>query len=255
MLVFDILDTDHSEIARIRSLDFAMNVITFEDEGSGASLCDVGIYDLTAAPPHPPLVSLVGAEYAVLGPSFELYGQLSSKVEKTRDLLVSFGGTDPAGLTGKVVEALEALQYDKPVTLVSGPGSDFELPRGSKLDIEHLKAVDNMALLIASHEVGVGSRGRTVFEFASMGVPLLCFSQNFKESSHQHVGEFTGSLAGGDGYRMTPGEIAEQLGEFLGNKEARERLRTSSSEFRQKRSNQFTLLSALRDTPIVSTYF
>lgn len=255
VLILDILDTDHREISRIRSLDAAINLITFEDEGSGASLCDVGIYDLTDPPKLAPSTSLVGSEYAVLGPSFELYGQLSQRIEKKGDLLVSFGGTDPARLTRKVVEALKRLNYKKSVTIVSGPGSDFELEPGQSLNVRHLRNVDNMALLIGEHAVGVGSRGRTVFEFAAMGVPMLCFSQNLKESGHKHVGEFTGSRAGGEGFMMSVDEIAESLSDFLNNSEEHARLRQSSERFRQERSNRMTLLAALKNTSIVSTYF
>lgn len=255
LLILDILDTDRREIEKIRSLDIPMTLMTFEDEGSGASLCDVGIYDLTVPPEKEPAFSLVGSEYAVLGPSFELYGKLSSQVEKRRSLLVSFGGTDPAGLTGKVVEALEKINYKKSITVVSGPGSDFELPPESNLDIDHIKNVDNMALLISSHEVGIGSRGRTVFEFAAMGVPVMCFSQNLKESSHRHVGDFTGSFAAGDGFKMTVGDISVALADFLGNSEVHKRLRESSREFRLKRSNELTLFSALRNTPFVASFF
>jgi CMP-N-acetylneuraminic acid synthetase len=255
VLILDILDTDQQEISRIRSLGFAMSLITFEDEGSGASLCDVGIYDLTSPPKLAPSTSLVGPEYAVLGPSFELYGQLSSRIEKKSDLLVSFGGTDPARLTRKVVEALKGINYKKSVTIVSGPGSDFELEPELGLDVRHLRNVDNMALLIGEHAIGVGSRGRTVFEFAAMGVPVLCFSQNLKESAHKHVGDFTGSRGGGDGFMMSVDEITETLSDFLNDSEAQDQLRNSSTRFRQERSNRMTLLAALKNTSIVSTYF
>lgn len=254
-VIFDILDTDSGMIHRVRKAAPEATLVTFEDEGTGAKECDVGIYDLTSPPLKGPKLCFSGPAYAVLGPSFELYGPLASQLEKERNVLVSFGGTDPAGLTRKVIDALVLLDYQGKVTVVSGPGAVNHNFQSYDLDIVHHRSVENMAMLIGVHEVGIISRGRTVFEFSSMGVPAICFAQNEKEAKHIHVGRETGTVAGGQGYLMSEKEIAENIKRFLADRSLQKRLTETSKTFRTERRNSSILLAALDSSSAVSLSF
>ena len=103
---------------------------------------------------------------------------------KARHLLVSFGGADPTGMTGRTIGALrllpDGLRRDIDVRIVVGAANanarqiEAQLARrdlGVRVTVEH--AVTNMAAPIAWADLAIVSGGSTVWELARLGCPAL----------------------------------------------------------------------------------
>lgn len=245
LAIFDILDTSLEYISQMKLALPLSKILTIENEGDGAELCDLGIYDLTPVPQRAPKVALSGSNFAIIAPSFELFYGHAGDMQPQADLMVSFGGSDPARLTERVLGCLEELDYQGKVTVVTGLGADRPRVSGRKIDVRYLENVTNMALVMGEHKLAVSSMGRTVFEFASIGVPVICFAQNEKEATHVHVGPQTGSVFGGLGYALNDADLKLALSEFLENSPLHRELVASSNGFRKKRNNGFVLGEAL----------
>jgi CMP-N-acetylneuraminic acid synthetase/spore coat polysaccharide biosynthesis predicted glycosyltransferase SpsG len=237
LIFIDFLDTDVETISEIRESRPSARIVTFENEGSGAHLCDLGVYDLTKPPKHPPLQVIVGPEKAILGPPFELFRSLAESNQRPQQLLLTFGGTDPSGLTEKVLNALGSIRFTGQVTVVLGLGSrDPDVGRPS-FAIEIHRNVTNMALLMGRHQLAISSMGRTIFELAAAGVPTLAFSQNPKEERHVHVGKVTGSVFGGSGYKISPIQMAAVIQEFISDDKGNQMRISEAEVYRASRSN------------------
>jgi len=238
LLIVDILGTESEDVARWRKSSGGMKIVTFEDDGEGAKLCDAQVYDLTSPPGKDYVNAVVGIDKAILAPSFELVSKSQRRAVADRPLLVSFGGSDPAGLTGKVLTALEILEFPGKVTVVTGLGAQKPDLLDRRIIVEYRENVRHMALLVSEHKLAISSMGRTVFELAEIGVPALCFAQNQAESAHIHVGPETGTVFGGLGYELSPEEIATRVEKFLRDKTLHQDLIDSSAKFRAVRSNR-----------------
>jgi spore coat polysaccharide biosynthesis predicted glycosyltransferase SpsG len=84
-------------------------------------------------------------------------------------VLVSFGGTDPAGLTERIVPLLVGLE----VRVVAPPGRDG--------------VWRNLAEDMAWADLIVTSGGRTVWEATAARRPCVTVLQNARESTHRHL--------------------------------------------------------------------
>ena len=237
LIFVDILDTDVETISKIRESGPNAKIVTFENEGEGALLCDLGVYDLTEPPSKAPPLLIVGPEKAILGAPFELYRSLADVSERPQHLLLTFGGTDPAGLTEKTLNALNAIRFTGQVTVVLGLGSRDPEVENLSFEIEIHRNVINMAHLMARHQIAISSMGRTVFELAAVGVPTLAFSQNPKEEGHVHIGEMTGSVRGGSGYQMSRSAMSKAIKNFMADDFGNQKRMLEAAAYRAKRSN------------------
>lgn len=155
----------------------------------------------------------------------------------TNQLLLTFGGTDPAGLTQKALWALNAIRFASPVTVVLGLGSSDPEVGNLSFPVEIHRNVTNMALLMSRHRLAISSMGRTVFELAATAVPTLAFSQNEKEERHIHIGTVTGSLLGGSGHKMSISDMADAIKEFISDESGNQKRILETDTYRTKRSN------------------
>lgn len=110
------------------------------------------------------------------------------------NILVTMGGSDPAGLTIMAVEALNQLTSDFQAQIVIGPGfkhrtSLHELLRKSHRHFEIIENVSDMAALMSKADMAVASFGVTAYELAAAGVPsiFLCLTEDHSESASAFV--------------------------------------------------------------------
>ena len=105
-------------------------------------------------------------------------------------ILVTMGGSDPAGLTLLVLKALDSLTGELDVQVVLGGGFMHEKVLNEWLvtvrrtyTIEH--DVDDMTTLMMQSDMAVASFGVTAYELAVMGVPAvyLCLTPDHAESA------------------------------------------------------------------------
>jgi len=137
---------------------------------------------------------LAGWDMVLLRPEFSRCRR--DRREGTPSVLVTMGGSDPAGLTLKALKALDRLPGDFRVVVVLGPGFLHEellsasLP-GMRRCCEVLRDVRNMADIMSRADLAVASFGVTAYELAAAGVPAiyLCLTRDHAESAMALVRE------------------------------------------------------------------
>jgi len=212
VVIHDELDTDPSVVVSERARGYG--VVCFEDAGPGADLADLVFNAL-----HPAEESDVergrfnGPRAYILRDEFRAATPVASRTA-VENVLVTFGGTDPANLTEKVVRAL-AGQIDGVMTVVAGKGlDDFErlaslcdeLRRlGTRIDLHRDVAV--MSAMMAEADLAFCSAGRTVYELVHMQVPAVVLAQNEQELRHVFAGPESGCLNLGLGSQASPESI------------------------------------------------
>jgi CMP-N-acetylneuraminic acid synthetase/spore coat polysaccharide biosynthesis predicted glycosyltransferase SpsG len=212
-------------------------VITFEDLGDGAEVADLLIADMYENPRVPDSRQLKGMENAILAPTFETIDRTITFREQVEEILVLFGGTDPANLAFKALAALEAIGFDGRVTVVRGLGSDLIDPKAYKLRLKVLSNVKNMPAVMEHADIALSSAGRTITELASMGIPTLCLAQNEKELTHTHITTSNGVLMMGLGRLVSVETLGAHIRELLVNDELRFKLHQRGIEATTGRSN------------------
>jgi spore coat polysaccharide biosynthesis predicted glycosyltransferase SpsG len=177
IVVNDVLDTTEREILIQREL--GCRVVCIEDLGPGAFLADWvvnALYHPRESPPH----AVWGAKWATLREEFQ---NLPEKVirEDARKVLIAFGGTDPADLASRYAWALQ--RYNLDVRVIVGPGSlEREFPDGVRVD-----RTAAMAEAMLNADLVLTAAGRTVYEAAATGTPVIAVASNEREATHAHV--------------------------------------------------------------------
>jgi len=126
-----------------------------------------------------------GPAYAILREHFQ--GRPKTVRETPQMVLLSFGGSDPQGLTLKAARALQHLPEGVEILAVAGPAFSYraafeELQSGLARRIPLInEAGGHIADLMAEADVVVGSGGMSVYEIAALGTPGIVLGQNLRE--------------------------------------------------------------------------
>jgi spore coat polysaccharide biosynthesis protein SpsF len=130
----------------------------------------------------------VGWEWVLLRKQFarspEFHGRVSSSgisAPHPSELLITMGGSDPAGLTLKAVRALNQVKSSFHATVILGFGftHDEELLRLlEKVTFPYtiLRNVEDMAGVMKKSDLALSSFGGTAYELAACGVPGIFFA-------------------------------------------------------------------------------
>ncbi len=119
---------------------------------------------------------LSGARYTLLNPSFSRLAEQPAP-ERTRDLLICFGGSDPARLTTRIVALLGAAGARHTITLVIG-GDAPQIDVPSDWAVYRDLPPTHLAGLMRIHRIGILSGGLMQYEAACLGLPCLIIAQN-----------------------------------------------------------------------------
>lgn len=125
-----------------------------------------------------------GPEYAILREQFR--GRTKDVREHARQVLLSFGGSDPQGLTLLAARALMALPHAVELLAVTGPAFAFHRELEETLQqapgrVRVVRDSGHMAELMLEADVMVGSGGMSVYEIAALGTPGVILAQNARE--------------------------------------------------------------------------
>jgi len=130
----------------------------------------------------------VGWEWVLLRKQFarstKFHGRVSSSghsLPQPPELLITMGGSDPAGLTLKAVRALNQVRFPFHATVILGSGftHDDELLRLlEKVTFSYtiLRNVKDMAKVMKKSDLALSSFGGTAYELAACGVPGIYFA-------------------------------------------------------------------------------
>lgn len=184
IVINDILDTSVEYVIELKKRK--LRVINFEDKGEGAKYADCVINALYENRLRNNVYS--GFEYYFIRDEFL---QVSPKPfsEKVKNLMILFGGSDPSNLTKKVYPILQELSQehlDIEFHIITGFGYPYK--DEIKEDIPHKIYVHHNVKRVSSYmehaDLAITSQGRTIYEFACMGVPAIVLAQNKRETEH-----------------------------------------------------------------------
>jgi UDP-2,4-diacetamido-2,4,6-trideoxy-beta-L-altropyranose hydrolase len=125
---------------------------------------------------------LLGPAFALLQPQYaELRDRTLPREGPVRRILVSFGGSDPVNLTGRIIACIIALgRPDVAVDVVVGSSNPFrEAIRaqvvGRPQFVVH-DSVPSLASLMTTADLAIGAAGTTAWERLCLGLPSLVVS-------------------------------------------------------------------------------
>lgn len=224
IFINDILDTEKEFILELKKL--GLFVVNFEDRGSGILDADIVINDMYGKEFYRKMKHMdtykmkkifTGNEFTCLRKDFQLFRSKSIKeVENMKKILVTFGGTDPQNYTLMILMILINMRINESfdVSIILGMGYKhkkqiIDLCKTTK--IKCYSNISNMPSLMQEYDVGITSNGRTLLEFAYLGIPCISIAQNDRERSHIFAKEENGVYyLGGQGDEYFDTEYLEK---------------------------------------------
>ncbi|MCX8156080.1 MAG: UDP-2,4-diacetamido-2,4,6-trideoxy-beta-L-altropyranose hydrolase [Verrucomicrobiae bacterium] len=137
--------------------------------------------------PHlaPSTELLLGPRFALLRREFAGWHTWARPIPpRAGRLLVTLGGSDPANVTARVIEALRRLGERAPTALIlagaANPHAEALARAVEGLPHQLVRQADDMPRLMAEADLALAAGGTTVWELAVMGLPalLLCLADN-----------------------------------------------------------------------------
>ncbi|MHA1239081.1 MAG: cytidylyltransferase domain-containing protein [Candidatus Odinarchaeia archaeon] len=236
IVINDILDTEKEYILALRNQ--GIFVVNFEDLGEGSEYANI-VFNALYESSNPPQSHYYGYRYVILRQDFYYYPirELSPEVN---NILLTFGGVDENNLTLKTLTALEKINFTKNVTVILGLGykhtnSLKEFMEKSKLNIELHRDVKSMARFVYNADIAVTSKGRTIYEIASLAVPCVAIAQNEREMLHLFADLSRGIVSLGLAYNLSIDKISKNLQRIINNYELREKLHRNLRKYNLKR--------------------
>src|SRR5262249_20142345 len=143
------------------------------------------------------------------------------------DVLVTMGGSDPAGLTEFALAALDLLPMPLAVCVVTGPAftRDDSLSVAvarSTPAVRIASAPESLAPLMRASRLAVVSFGMSAYELAACGVPAVhvCLTDDHARSSSAFDAEGAAVTAGVFG-RLTPQQLHDPIRGLIGRPDPR----------------------------------
>jgi len=237
IVVNDILATEKEYIERLKKKGYS--VVNFDDLGEGSKIADLTI---NAIYEEKPLQEnhYYGHKYMCLRDEFSIVKPKKQIDEKTKNILITFGGSDPNNLTDRTLKAIEALEFkDVLVSVILGIGhtKKEELrsyinnlsEKGFKVSIK--ENIKMMSEEIKNADFVITSNGVTVFEIATMRVPFISISQNEVEKKHSFVQKIEHIKYLGSANEVSSEDIASAVKELANSYELRKQINIGLTEF------------------------
>ncbi|HUK37627.1 MAG TPA: hypothetical protein VLV30_00770 [Methanomicrobiales archaeon] len=178
---------------------------------------------------------LLGPRFMPMGEEFHGYWSRRRPVpEVAGTIFVNQGGSDPFGLTAKILRALELLDLPQEIVVVVGSAVTDAHRRELKAIGKESGNTYSFAWGVTPREMGeimdrsdlaVTAAGNTLYELAIFGVPSIIVSHHER---HLAVAERFAALGAGVNLGIGPtlpgAEIARAVGRLLGSREERQAL-------------------------------
>lgn len=188
IFINDILTTSIDYMIGLRNVLPNAKIINFEDDGEGNTKADLVINALYPTKGTKNIVG--GEEYFIANKLFMFYKPISIK-NSVKNVFISFGGADPQDYTDRLLKMISTDEYKK-YNFICALGRakhniDELMKYNSFKNIEVVYDVSNMPELMSKCDVAITSRGRTSYELAILGIPLIVMAQNKREDKHGFV--------------------------------------------------------------------
>ena len=189
IFINDILDTKKNYIKNLKKKYFVVN---FEDLGKGSDYADL-VFNPIYQSKIKYSKKFFGSEYACVRDEFRILKSKPTR-KNIKKILITFGGTDPYNITNKILEFIQKLSLQKYeiVVILGLANSHLNKINVTKLRMQkmnyNIKIISDsnlMAKHIRDSDFVITGNGRTVFEIASLNVPMITISANKREEFHQ----------------------------------------------------------------------
>lgn len=183
--VNDCLNTTKEYIEKLKTK--IKRVVTIEDLGTGIEVADAVINALYKPVNNPKVYS--GYKYVCLRDEFQAE-QPAVFSEKVKNVLIMFGGTDPANLNKMLYNSILKFsdKYNNiKFNFITGIGYDADkngIVTCKEKNIFVYPNVPRVTKYMKHADLAITSQGRTIFELAAMGLPSIVLSQNEREQTH-----------------------------------------------------------------------
>jgi len=200
LLINDILSTRFSDMKKLKKAGIQM--INFEDLGTGAKVADITINELFDTPLLEHKNILWGHDFYFLREEFQDARPRSFK-NKVESILLLFGGTDHHNLSSYIYSAIRNFCQERHIKIyiVTGPGYLFydSLKKhvASEENVFLTHATDVISSIMEQCDFAITSNGRTVYELAHMNIPAIVIPQNEREVSHTFAAAKNGFISAG----------------------------------------------------------
>ena len=191
LLINDILNTKANFIKKIKKKE--INIINFEDLGSGSKYADKVINEIFEEPLNSNHNTIWGHKYFILRNEF-LKANPIKFINKPKSLLITFGGSDFNNFTSKILGGIAktCLLYNIKIYIVSGPGylhisklkNQIKKYKQDGNIIEYIHHAGSMVEIMKKCQIAITSNGRTIYELAHMKIPSIIISHHKREDTH-----------------------------------------------------------------------
>ena len=222
----DILDTSADYIEYLKGKN--LFTVNFEDLGDGSTKADI-VFNALYEQKNSLDNYYWGKNYYILREEFQDIEQKTIEKE-VKQILITFGGTDPNNYTKKVLELLNNMDLKNiKISIVLGLGYtkyDDLIKYSQELNHKFMikKNVKNISALMYKADLIFTSAGRTVYEIASIGVPTIVLAQNNRELLHTFADKKNGFLNLGLGYKISNEKIKKLITLLINDYDFRKKL-------------------------------
>lgn len=229
VLINDMLDTSLEYMDEVKNK--VEKVINFEDMGEGSEIADAvinALYEFST----PPENHFYGHKYVCLRDEFR-YIEEKNKIPEVNRIMISYGGVDESNMTQKalesILEILDENDFQISIDIVLGLGYEHidklesQIQSVSReIDIELNQDVSRMSDHMRKADLLLTSNGRTIYEAASMNLPIISVSQNQRETKHlfSHICKGVWNLGLAD--FTTKENLKKAILEYIENDDKRE---------------------------------
>lgn len=234
VIVNDVLDTSKEYMDTLSEID--SHVVNFEDLGVGSEYADAVINALYEHS-TPPKNHYYGFNYFCIRNEFR-YADPLLEIPSVDRIMVSFGGMDENDLTAKTLRALSDLNRELYIDVVLGLGYEEkdhlgplldEFPESVHIDIN--QDINSMAKHMEQSNLLITSNGRTLYEAASLNLPVISIAQNHREQKHPFAHISRGVLSLGQADYVSRENLRSAVVDYISDRERREMMREELSEY------------------------
>ncbi|KLO22766.1 cytidylyltransferase domain-containing protein [Marinitoga sp. 1155] len=226
IIINDFLDTSEEYMNNLKKLNnFIVNFEDLSGNSDKANLVINSLYERFNVPSN----HKYGYEYCVLRENFLITPPNKFK-DKVKNILITFGGVDKNNLTLKSVISLRKVVQEKniKIKIIVGPGykklnelNESILDIGIDKNVDIIQNVHNMAKEMQNIDLALTSNGRTVYELASMRIPIISIAQNDRETLHTFARYNEGVEYLGIACNVKEEDINKVVLDLINNKEKR----------------------------------
>ncbi len=242
VVVFDLLTVDPGEVEAVRSA--GIKAVILNSSPCPGAEADVIVSSGLSPIDRPAVrrgsagVCYEGPKYIVLDPSYDHVDPID--IRRSIDtVVVSMGGSDPTGLTMRIIGALKQGGIDANLVVVLGPGCTAREQvecslRGYKGQWSLVSGAATLAPILSRADLAILAGGRTTFEAAFLGVPgIVVPSIQHEERLARAFAAKGGFLSLDKGWRLPDGPFERDLLSSLVALRRRSLRKTMSVRLRQ----------------------